>query len=148
MLAQLDKHKALDMLQEKHQRSLVRKQKLVEEEKACAHDWIADLKSGFKLEKQNFQDKIFQFEEKLKKTPESKPADPASSTAHVPPQPDGSGEMPTEVGSGTSTSAISPAAPTLPTNSTADSLQGATNSLSTDTGTSGSWWCSDRCYWQ
>ena len=90
----------------------MRKQKLVKEEKACAHDWIADLKSGFELEKQNFQDKIFQFEEKLKKTPESKPADPASSTAHVPPQPDGSGEMPTEVA----------AAPTLPTNSTADSL--------------------------
>ena len=117
LLAELDN---LDALQEEHRRFLVREQKLVEEEKVRAHDWIADLKSGFELEKWNFQDKISQLEEKLKKTPKSKPADPRSTTAHVP-LPDGSGERSMEAGSRMSTSATTPSALTPPTDSTVDS---------------------------
>ena len=130
LLAELDN---LDVLQEEHQRFLVREQKLVEEEKVRVHDWIADLKSGFELKKWNFRDKISQLEEKLKKTPKSKPADPARTTVHVP-LPDSSGER--SMGR-TSTSTTTPSAPTPPINSTVDSSRGATDSLSMDTGTSG-----------
>ena len=49
----------------------MREQKLVEKEKVRAHDWIADLKLWFELEKQNFQDKFSQLEENLKKIPPS-----------------------------------------------------------------------------
>ena len=117
LLAKLDKRKALDVLQEEHKRSLVREQKLVGEEKVRAHDWIAELKSGLRLEKQNFQDKIFELKEKLKKTP----ADPAGTTAHVPPPPDSSGKRSMEAGRGMLTTATAPATPTPPTDSIADS---------------------------
>ena len=85
--AELDKHRALDTLRAEHQRALESEQKFVEEEKKHAHDWITDLKSGFELEKQRLQDKVSQLEEKLK-TSESKFADPASTTTHVPSAPD------------------------------------------------------------
>ena len=124
--AELDKHRALDALRAEHQRALEREQKLVEEEKKRAHDWITDLKSGFELEKQSLQDKVSQLEEKLK-APESKSVDPAGTTAHVPPAPDGSGERSTESGSGTP-----PTAPTDPAAAT-DTSRGATaESSSTD----------------
>ena len=112
----------------------MREQKLVEKEKVRAHDWIADLKLWFELEKQNFQDKFFQLEENLKKTPESKPADPTNTTAHVPPPPDGLGERSTEADHGTHTTATTPATPSPLT----DSLREASDSSSTATGTSSS----------
>ena len=119
--AELDRHRALDTLRAEHQRTLEREQKLVEEEKKRAHDWITDLKSGFELEKRSFQEKISQFEEKLK-TSESKSADPASTT---PPEGDahdtGSGERSTD--SSAETPPTDPAAPT-------DASRGATTERS------------------
>ena len=108
--AELDRHRALDALRAEHQIALEREQKLVEEEKKRARDWITDLKSGFELEKRSFQEKISQFEEKLK-TSELKSADPASTT---PPEGDahgtGSGERSTD--SSIETPPTNPAAPT------------------------------------
>ena len=135
--AELDRHRALDALRAEHQRALEREQKLVEEEKKRAHDWITDLKSGFELEKRSFQEKISQFEEKLK-TSESKSADPASTT---PPEGDahdtGSGERSTD--SSTETPPIDPAAPT-------DASRGATTERSSieSTPSTGSACCSNQ----
>ena len=106
--AELDRHKALDALRAEHQRAIEREQNLVKKEKA--HDWITDLKFEFELEKNTFQEKIYMLEEKLK-TPESKFADPAGTTAHVL-LPDSSGERSTESGSASGTP---PSDPTLPT---------------------------------
>ena len=95
--AELDRHKALDARRAEHHRALEREQNLVKEEKKRAHDWITDLKSGFELEKNTLQEKISVLEEKLK-TPETKSADPAGTTAHEPPPPPdvSSGEGSTE----------------------------------------------------
>ena len=110
---------------------LEREQKLVEEEKTCTEHWIGDLKSGFELEKQSWQEKISQLEGNLK-TAESR--DPARTTAHVPLE----GKRTADSGMGErSTNDSSEAPPTDPP-ATSEASREATGKLSgTDTSTSG-----------
>ena len=135
--AELDRHKALDALRAEHQRAIEREQNLVEEEKRRAHDWITDLKSGSELERNTLQEKISVLEEKLK-TPESKSADPAGTTAHVPPPPPdvGSGERSTESSGASRTPPSDPTPPTDPAAPT-DASRGAMDPATASAGDGG-----------
>ena len=67
--SKLEKHNALDVLREEHKRALEREQRQVDEERRRVDCWIADLKRGFELEKQQLEQKVAELEHEVLKEP-------------------------------------------------------------------------------
>ena len=62
VMAELERHRALDALRREHEHALERERQLVAEEKRRAEQWISDIKKGFQVERRNLLEQIERLE--------------------------------------------------------------------------------------